>query len=151
MLCPSSSEGSVYSMVDRDELIAIAKTYLDGILKCDGTAAALAPDCWRIEQGRNSGQNAEEIRASLKTMSYVEGIRDVRWYVDQGAEDVIAWYLLDVEGVTSFIAERFRIVDLLIREIEVVFAFAMGSKLVPWPQDETMVWPKNPDGSFQFS
>jgi hypothetical protein len=138
-------------MAHRDELIAIATTYLDGILKCDGTAAALAPDCWRIEQGRNSGKNAEEIRAALKTMSYVQGIRDLRWYTDEGGEDIVAWYLLDVEGVTSFIAERFRIVDALIREIEVVFAFAMGSKLVPWPQDETMVWPKNPDGGFQIS
>src|SRR4051794_7043206 len=138
-------------MADRDELIAIAQTYLDGILKCDGSAVALWPDCWRIEQGRNSGRNADEIRAALKTMSYVRGMRDVRWFVDQGGEHVFAWYMVDVEGVTSFIAERFRIVDSLIREIEVVFAFAMGSQLVPWPQDEAMVWPKNPDGSFQFT
>lgn len=136
---------------DRDELIAIAQTYLDGILTCDGSAAALAPDCWRIEQGRNSGRNADEIRAALKTMSYVQGMRDVRWFVDQGGEHVFAWYLLDVEGVTSFIAERFRIVDRLITEIEVVFAFVLGSHLQAWPQDESMVWPKNPDGSFQFS
>ena len=138
-------------MADRDELIAIAQTYLDGILNCDGSAVALAPDCWRIEQGRNSGRNAEEIRAALKTMSYVQGMRDVRWFVDEGGEHVFAWYMVDVEGVTSFIAERFRIMDSLIHEIEVVFAFAMGSQLVPWPQDEAMVWPRNPDGSFQFS
>ena len=138
-------------MADRDELIATAQTYLDGILACDGSAVALAPDCWRIEQGRNSGRNADEIRAALETMSYVQGMRDVRWFVDQGGEHVFAWYIVDIEGVTSFIAERFRIVDSLIREIEVVFAFAMGSQLQPWPQDETMVWPRNPDGSFEFS
>jgi hypothetical protein len=138
-------------MAERDELIAIAQTYLDGILTCDGSAVALAPDCWRIEQGRNSGRNAAEIRAALKTMSYIQGMRDVRWFVDLGGEHVFAWYLVDIEGATSFIAERFRIVDALIREIEVVFAFAMGSQLAPWPQDETMVWPKNPDGSFKFA
>lgn len=137
-------------MADRDELIAIAQTYIDGIRNCDGSAVALAPDCWRIEQGRNSGRNADEIRAALKTMSYIQSIREMRWFVDQGGEHVFAWYLIDVEGVTSFIAERFRIVESLIREIEVVFAVAKGSQLVPWPGDDTMVWPKNPDGSFQF-
>ena len=137
--------------VARDELIAIAQTYLDGILSCDGSGAALADDCWRVEQGRNTGTSAAEIRAALKTMSYVESIRDVRWFVDDGGEHVIAWYVLDVAGVTSFIAERFRIVDGLIREIEVVFAFAMGAGLKPWPDDPTMVWPRNDDGSYAIS
>lgn len=133
----------------RDELIAIARTYLDGILENDGSAAALADDCWRVEQGRNTGTNAEEIRAALKTMSYVETIRDVRWFVDEGGEHVFAWYTLDVAGgVTSFIAERFRIVDALIREIEVVFAFAIGAGLRQWPDDPSMVWPRNEDGSY---
>lgn len=135
--------------VARDELIAIAQTYLDGILKNDGSGTALADDCWRVEQGRNTGTNAEEVRAALKTMSYVEAIRDIRWFVDTGGEQVIAWYVLDVAGgVTSFIAERFRIVDSLIREIEVVFAFAMGAGLKPWPDDPSMVWPRNEDGSY---
>ena len=135
----------------RDELIAIARTYLDGILKADGSGALLADDCWRVEQGRNSGRDADEIRASLATMSYVQGMRDVRWFVDEGGEHVFAWYVLDVEGVTSFIAERFRIVDRLITEIEVVFAFVLGAQLQRWPDDPDMVWPKNPDGSFSFS
>jgi hypothetical protein len=138
--------------VARDELIAIAQTYLDGILKNDGSGAALADDCWRVEQGRNTGTNAEEVRAALETMSYVETIRDIRWFVDTGGEQVIAWYVLDVAGgVTSFIAERFRIVDSLIREIEVVFAFAMGAGLKPWPDDPSMVWPRNEDGSYAIS
>lgn len=135
--------------VARDELIATAKTYLDGILSADGSGAQLADDCWRVEQGRNTGTNAEEIRASLKTMSIVSGMRDIRWFVDEGGEQVIAWYTLDVDGgVTSFIAERFRVVDALIREIEVVFAFAIGDHLTPWPGDPSMVWPRNPDGSY---
>lgn len=139
-------------MTTRDELIATARTYLDGIVSCDGSAARLADDCWRVEQGRNTGTNAEEIRASLKTMSLVQGIRDIRWFVDDGGEHVIAWYVLDVEGgVTSFIAERFRVVDSLIREIEVVFAFAIGDHLRPWPDDPSMVWPRNPDGSYAIS
>lgn len=132
-----------------DELIAVAQTYLDGLVAADGSGALLADDCWRVEQGRNTGTNAEEIRAALKTMSYVENIRDVRWYVDVGGENVIAWYVLDVAGgVTSFIAERFRVVGGLIKEIEVVFAFAMGAGLKPWPDDPSMVWPRNEDGSY---
>jgi hypothetical protein len=134
--------------VDRDELIAVAQSYLDGILKCDGSGARLADDCWRVEQGRNTGTNAEEVRAALATMSYVQGIRDLRWFVGDDGEHVFAWYLLDVEGVTSYIAERFRIVDSLIREIEVVFAFALGSQLQRWPDDPSLVWPRNPDGSY---
>lgn len=138
--------------VARDELIAIAQTYLDGILKADGSGARLAPDCWRVEQGRNTGTNAEEIRAALKTMSYVQGMRDMRWFVDTGGENALAWYTIDVDGgVTSFIAERFRIVDSLITEIEVVFAFAIGAGLRQWPDDPSMVWPRNPDGSYAIS
>jgi len=135
--------------VARDELIAIAKTYLDGILAADGSGALLADDCWRVEQGRNTGTNAEEVRGALKTMSFVAAMRNVRWFVADDGENLFAWYLLDVEGgVTSFIAERFRIVDSLIREIEVVFAFAIGAGLQQWPDDPSMVWPRNPDGSY---
>ena len=134
--------------VARDELIATAKTYLDGILAADGSGARLADDCWRVEQGRNTGTNAEEVRAALKTMSYVKAMRNIRWFVADDGENVFAWYLLDLEGVTSFIAERFRVRDGLIREIEVVFAFAMGDELQQWPDDPSMVWPRNPDGSY---
>lgn len=134
--------------VARDELIATAKTYLDGILAADGSGARLADDCWRVEQGRNTGTNAEEVRAALETMSYVKAMRNIRWFVADDGENVFAWYLLDLEGVTSFIAERFRVRDGLIREIEVVFAFAMGDELQQWPDDPSMVWPRNPDGSY---
>jgi hypothetical protein len=135
--------------VARDELIATAKTYLDGILAADGSGARLADDCWRVEQGRNTGTNAEEVRAALETMSYVKAMRNIRWFVADDGENVFAWYLLDVEGgVTSFIAERFRVLDGLIHEIEVVFAFAIGAELQQWPDDPSMVWPRNPDGSY---
>lgn len=134
--------------VARDELIATAKTYLDGILAADGSGARLADDCWRVEQGRNTGTNADEVRAALKTMSYVKAMRNIRWFVADDGENVFAWYLLDIEGVTSFIAERFRVRDGLIHEIEVVFAFAMGDELQQWPEDASMVWPRNPDGSY---
>ena len=133
-------------MAVRDDVIAVAKTYLDGVVKGDGSGVLLAADCWRVEQGMNSGVNADEIRRSLDHMGGFSGMRDLRWFVD--GDDAVAFYLLDVGPFTSFIVERFHVADGVITEIEVLFTGREGEKLERWPVDTTQVWPKDADGNY---
>ncbi len=57
--------------------------------------------------------------------TYVEGLRDIRWFVS--GDEAIAYYVLDIQeapGIEStMLAERFKVKDGLITEIEVVFAY----------------------------
>ena len=135
-------------MAARDDVIAVAKTYLDGILAGDGSIARLAPGAWRVEQGMNSGRNADEIRRSLDRMGGM-GMRNLRWFVD--GENAIAYFMLDVGDFTSFVIERFRVVDGQITEIEVHFHGRPGAKLEPWPDDPSQVWPTDADGHYIIS
>ncbi len=104
-----------------DDMIATATRYLDALVSHDGTGVALAADCWRVEQGKNTGIGGENIRRNLadEVMHGITGYRDLRWYID--GENAVAFYTLDVAGATAQIVERFRIVGSLICEIEAVF------------------------------
>ena len=134
-------------MASRDDVIATAQTYLDGIMHGDGSKVLLAPDAWRVEQGLNSGKNAEEIRRSLDRMGFgPSAIRDLRWFVD--GEQAVAFYALDFGEMTAFLVERFRVVDGLITEIEVLFHGREGAKLDRWPLDPTQSWPQDEDGNY---
>ena len=108
-------------MPNKDDVIAAATIYLDALVSHDGAGVPLAPECWRVEQGRNTGLGAEDIRQRLAgdEMQGITGYRDVRWYVD--GDNAIAFYTLDVLGATAQIVERFRVTDSLITEIEAVF------------------------------
>ena len=133
-------------MASRNDVIAVAQTYLDGVMSGDGSGVLLAPDAWRVEQGMNSGVDAAEIRRSLDRMGGFGGMRDLRWFVD--GDDAVAFYVLDVGPFTSFIVERIHVVDSLITEIEVVFHGREGANLERWPVDRTQVWPKDADGNY---
>ena len=102
-------------------MIAVATRYLDALVSHDGSDVPFAPDCRRTELGNNTGASADEIRAHLATeiMHGITGYRDARWFVE--GDDVIAFYVLDAYGTTVDIAERFRIRDGLIHEIEAIF------------------------------
>jgi hypothetical protein len=112
----------------RLRLVEPACAYLASFLSHDGSKIPLAPDVWRIEQGRNTGTNADQIRASVESPAFdvIADVRDIRWFLD--GENAIAYYVLDlVPGIPDrrsvLLAERFRVVDRLITEIEVVFIF----------------------------
>jgi hypothetical protein len=98
-------------------MIAIATRYLDALVSHDGSEVPLAPGCRRTELGTDTGSSGDAIRVHLTTE--IMGYRDVRWFVE--GDDVIAFYVLDAYGTTVDIAERFRIHDGLIHEIEAIF------------------------------
>ena len=47
----------------REEMIQLAEVYLnDGLVRqdCEAVRAVLAPGCWRLEQGKNTGKSGAE-------------------------------------------------------------------------------------------
>lgn len=110
------------------KVVEPACAYLASILSHDGSKVPLAADAWRIEQGVNTGKSGPEIQASMSNdyfKNYVKGLRDIRWFVS--GDEAIAYYVLDIQkapGIKStMLAERFKVSDGLITEIEVVFAY----------------------------
>ena len=127
--------------MSREEMIAVASTYLDALVSHDASAVPLAPNCWRTEEGKNSGVGADDIRTRIKSevMHGISGYRDLRWWVD--GDDVIAFYMLDA-GATAQIVERFRVIDGVLHEIEAVFYIHPGANVDRWPVDLENVWPQ---------
>ena len=113
--------------MQREEQIALALVYLrDGLVRKDGTAVreVLAPECWRVEQGRNTGASAEEIVDAFKlpVFSVITGLGPVRWFAD--GDQLIAFYELELQDgkiPAVLIAERFLVRDGQIHEIEALF------------------------------
>ena len=140
----------------REELIAIASRYLDGIVTRDGSQVPFAADCRRTEQARVTGRGAEELRDSLSRMPVMTGRRNTRFVVDEPAGMVVAFTQLQLPATdepapagrtyprgsgkptTVHLAERFRIEGGLIREIEAIFHFELGTETpeVLWPERE---------------
>ena len=49
----------------REQLIEAAEKYLfHGLVEHDGSKVPLAPDCWRIEQGQDTGDSADNLLQS---------------------------------------------------------------------------------------
>ena len=108
----------------REQLIEAAEKYLfHGLVEHDGSKVPLAPDCWRIEQGVDTGNSAEKIREQLASeiMNLITGLDNLRWLVE-GDEGVV-YYDLHTKASPKpvLIAERFKVVDGLITEIEALF------------------------------
>ena len=111
-------------MSERDSVIQAAEKYLfHGLVEHDGSKVPLAEGVVRIEQGRNTGDGADGLRQALahEVMNVITGIRNIRWVVED--EQAVAFYDLDVTTSDRpvLIAERFRVVDGLITEIEAIF------------------------------
>ncbi|MCB0977339.1 MAG: hypothetical protein KDB02_07740 [Acidimicrobiales bacterium] len=111
------------------DVVVPACAYLASIKSHDGSKIPLADDAWRIEQGVNTGTTGAEIKQAMANdyfVNYVEDLRDVRWFVNSD-DEAIAYYVLDIKAVpgikSTMLAERFKVDDGLITEIEVVFAY----------------------------
>jgi hypothetical protein len=110
----------------REEVIGAARLYLASLVSHDASAVPLADQVWRIENGKNTGDSAEALRKSLESqiMHTVQSISDARWFV--GGDTAAAFYTLHAKAGDSTlpvrIAERFRVVDGLIAEIDAIFA-----------------------------
>ncbi len=109
----------------REHLIEVCEKYLfHGLVEHDGSKVPLAPDCWRIEQGVDTGNSAAKIREQLASeiMNLITGLDNLRWLVE-GDEGVV-YYDLHTKASPKpvLIAERFKVIDGQISEIEAIFA-----------------------------
>ncbi|HLG87962.1 MAG TPA: hypothetical protein VKZ79_12295 [Alphaproteobacteria bacterium] len=129
----------------RDCMIAAAQSYLEGVVHHDGSHVLFAPDVRRTEQGRDTGQGEETLRAALGRMPAMLGYADTRFFVDERNRQVIYFTLLRLEiskpqamlseggklsqtgPVTVHLAERFRVEHGLIKEIEAIFYNQAGT------------------------
>ncbi len=111
-------------MSTRDAIIETAEKYLfHGLVEHDGSKVPLDENVVRREQGHNTGDGRERLIEGLShdVMKVITGIRNVRWIVE--GDQAVAFYDLDVTTSDRpvLIAERFRVVDGLITEIEALF------------------------------
>ena len=111
-------------MSKRESIIEAAEKYLfHGLVEHDGSKVPLAENVTRVEQGHATGDGRERLVEALshEMMNVITGVRNVRWIVE--GEQAVAFYDLDVTTSDRpvLIAERFRVVEGLITEIEAVF------------------------------
>ncbi len=111
-------------MSTRESVIEAAEKYLfHGLVEHDGSKVPLAENVVRTEQGHDTGSGRDALieALNLDVMNVITGIRNVRWIVD--GDQAVAFYDLDVTSSDRpvLIAERFRVVDGLISEIEALF------------------------------
>ena len=98
----------------------------DGLVRkdCDAVRKVLAPGCWRVEQGKNTGSSGEEIAKAfeLPIFQIICGLGPLRWVVED--EQLMVFYELELSGgklAPVRIAERFLVRDGKIHEIEAIF------------------------------
>ncbi len=110
----------------RAEVLAAAKAYIAALVSHNAAAVPLSDEVWRIENGKTTGDGADALRKSLESdgMQAVQGVSDERWFAS--ADSAVVFYtLLARAGARDLfmrIAERFRIVDGRLVEIEAVFS-----------------------------
>ena len=117
-------------MTTRESIIEAAEKYLfHGLVEHDGTKVPLAEGVWRVEQGRNTGQGRAGLCEALghDVMNIITGVSNIRWTVDEN--EAVAFYELNttISDRPVLIAERFRVVDGLITEIEAIFHAQAGT------------------------
>lgn len=134
-------------------MIVTAKTYLDALVAHDASKVPFAPDVRRTEQGRVTGVGEDELRASTKLQPDMTEHDNTRFFVDKETGNVIAYTLLRIPGTkadpnrktysdglevktsTVHLAERFKIENGLITEIEALFTIESGTAdgVSNWP------------------
>ena len=115
-------------MASRDEIIAVASTYLDaGLTNDDADGVLLAPDCRRWTQQNRADPprngDAAGIRAGIRRGDErgIERIDNRRWLVDGNQALVIADIHFRGLETPIVLYERFVVEDGLIQEIEAIF------------------------------
>lgn len=111
---------------DAATVVATARAYVAALLSHDGSEVPLADEVWRVENGQVTADGAEALRDSLASpiMHTVTGIDDERWFV-AGDSAAVFYRLTGRVGDDDMhvrIAERFRVVDGTLAEIEAIFA-----------------------------
>jgi len=114
---------------DGDETLAAAQRYVAALVSHDASDVPAAADVWRVENGQVTADGGDDLRRSLESdvMQMVQAITDERWFVD-GADAAVFYDLRARIGdgpddeMTLRVAERFRVIDGELVEIEAVFA-----------------------------
>ncbi len=111
----------------RADVLAAAQAYVASLVSHDPSAVPLHDDVWRIENGAPNADGADALRAALAAdvMGTIQGIGDESWFA--GGDGAAVFYTLtarvsDTTDMQVRIAERFRVVDGRLAEIEAVFA-----------------------------
>lgn len=123
-------------------MIATAQTYFDGLAAHDASKIPFAPDSRRTEQGRITGDGEGSMRSVVDHEPDMTVSR-ARWFVDESQNMVIGFTRLHVAErnadpereayktsggpSTVHLAERFKVVDGLIREVEAIFYIARNT------------------------
>ncbi len=119
-----------------------AEQYLSALVTHDARQVPFAPNARRIENGKNTGEGGEAMRVDLEKATrfrVISGIRDKNIFV--AGDEVIAIYSIDtgklgsIQLATARVFERFKVIDGLITQIEIVVITQAGR--VPGP-----VWPE---------
>jgi hypothetical protein len=109
-----------------DDVLAAANAYVAALVSHDGSAVPLAEEVWRIENGKVTADGADALRKSLESeiMHMIQGIDDASWFA--AGDSAAVFYTLHArageQDMYMRIAERFRVVDGRLVEIEAVFA-----------------------------
>ena len=138
LVLPASASAYCHTR-DRACLIEAAQTYVDTLASGDVDSLRIAPTVWRVELGHQNIHNADEMRANMATQcaNTVETFHE-RWYVDEQQSEAIAFYDLLADStrgadcgpptlprelqVSTWIAERFRVLDGVMYEVEPTFS-----------------------------
>jgi len=126
-------------------VISSASKYIDALVSHDGSQVPLAANAYRTENGNVTGTSGDGIRNDLNTNQgdkAISDVRDIRWFVS--GDVATAFYLFDTtlpgqptapHTTTVHLAERFKVDQGLIRQIEAIFWINPG--LTPdssgWP------------------
>jgi len=111
-------------MTKRAEIIETATRYLEAVVSHDPAGVPFAEFARRFEQGHPDANTPDEIRKALcaSAMDVIVGIGPVRWLVEEESDQAVAFFELDLaHGGTCRLAERFRVRNGLIEEIEAIF------------------------------
>lgn len=110
-------------MTKRAEIITAATRYLEAIVSHDPSEVPFAEHARRFEQGHPYGDTPDAIREALRAsaMDVVIGMGTVRWIVEEESNQAVAFFEVDLDqGGTCRLAERFRVRNGLIEEIEAI-------------------------------
>lgn len=128
-VAPGSPTGWLDTRAENDPepgVEAAVRSYLDALISHAAGDVRLTPDARRVENGKRTGDSDVELRASLESeiMHSVLGISDERWLL--AGDSATVFYSLMAGSPSGEmmlrVAERFRVRDGALTEIEAVFA-----------------------------
>jgi len=114
----------------RDCLIAVANTYLDGLMTADGSKVKFAPNVRRTQNGGRIQEGEASLRASV-AKERLAFRRNFRAFADERSGNVVAVWLTGTDTPTNkstaHVIERLKVERGLITEIEVFYPLEQGT------------------------